>query len=133
MSKSKIVAVACEADGGLQSNVSGHFGHTPIFVVAEIADGKILTTKVVKSPGHGEGGCSMPGFVHQLGAQALIVGGLGAGASNGLSAFGIEVIGGVSGNAGEALRALAAGTLASGDATCAGHGSEGHVCSHHEK
>jgi predicted Fe-Mo cluster-binding NifX family protein len=131
MSKGKIVAVACEANTGLEGNVSGHFGHTPIFVVAEIADGKVLTTKVVRSPGHGEGACSMPGFVQQLGAQALIVGGLGAGASNGLSAFGIEVIGGVSGNAGEALRAMAEGNLASGDSTCHGQGG-GHVCSHHD-
>jgi predicted Fe-Mo cluster-binding NifX family protein len=75
----------------------------------------------------------MPGFVQQLGAQAVIVGGLGAGAAARLDGFGIEVIGGVSGNAGDALSALAAGNLASGDSTCHGHGGDGHVCSHHEK
>ena len=131
MSKSRLVAVACETNSGLESNVNGHFGHTPFFMVAEIADGAIVNTKVVASPGHGEG-CSMPGFVQRLGVQALIVGGLGAGAATQLDSFGIEVVGGVSGKAGEALRAMAAGNLAAGDATCHGHGDAGHVCGHHQ-
>jgi predicted Fe-Mo cluster-binding NifX family protein len=129
----KIVAVACETDTGLESSVCGHFGHTPFFLVAYVADGKIVTSKVITSPGHGEGGCSMPGFIQGLGAKALVVGGLGGGAAARLDSMGIEVIGGVSGKAGDALSALVAGNLTSGDSTCHGHGGDGHVCSHHQK
>lgn len=125
------VAVACEGPEGLAGNVNAHFGHTPFFVVAELDGAKILSTKVVASPGHGEGGCSMPQFVQQLGAHTLIVGGMGARAADMLTASGIEVVGGASGNAGAALDALAAGSLEKGDSSCSGHGGEGHTCGHH--
>jgi predicted Fe-Mo cluster-binding NifX family protein len=55
---------------------------------------------------------------------------MGAKAAEMLTASGIEVIGGVSGNAGEALAALAAGALQKGDSSCAGQGSAGHTCGH---
>ncbi len=128
MSESKQIAVACEGPEGLGGNVSGHFGHTPYFVVAVIEGSQVVSTKVVPSPGHGEG-CSMPEFIQRLGAQAIVVGGLGGGAARGLSALGIEVIGGIFGNAGQALRALAEGSLAKGDARCSGH--DGGGCNHH--
>ena len=134
MDRSKIVAIACESADGLAGQVSGHFGQTPFFVVAEVASGQVTTSRSVASPGHGEG-CNMPSFVHSLGASAVIVGGIGGGAVNGLAAKGIEVIAGASGNAGETLKAYAAGTLISGEPGChghdhgQGHGSQG--CGHH--
>ena len=63
----------------------------------------------------------MSNFVHGLGATAVIVGGVGGGAMNGLAARGIEVIAGVSGNAGDVLKSYAAGRLISGDPDCHGH------------
>jgi predicted Fe-Mo cluster-binding NifX family protein len=75
----------------------------------------------------------MPGFVGQLGVSAVLVGGIGAGAVNGLGARGIEVVAGASGNAGDALKAFAAGTLAKGEPGCGGHGSQGHGCGHHHR
>jgi predicted Fe-Mo cluster-binding NifX family protein len=132
MDRSKIVAIACKSADGLVGEVSGHFGHTPFFVVAEIAGGQVTTSRSVASPGHGEG-CNMPTFVQSLGASTVIVGGIGAGAVNGLAARGIEVIAGVSGNAGETLKSYAAGTLVSGKPGCHGH-DHGHAsqgCDHH--
>jgi predicted Fe-Mo cluster-binding NifX family protein len=129
MQRPQTVAIACDSAAGLAGEVSGHFGHTPCFVVAEIADGKVTTSRAVASPGHGEG-CSMPGFVHSLGVSAVIVGGIGGGAVRGLSARGIEVIAGASGNAGGALEAYAAGTLTSGEPGCQGHGGQS-GCGHH--
>lgn len=128
MSANKRVAVACEGPEGLGAEVSGHFGHTPYFILAAIEGSRVVSTEVVPSPGHGEG-CSMPEFIRRLGAQAIVVGGLGAGAARALAAMGIEVIGGASGNAGQALRALAEGTLVGGDARCSGHAGGG--CHHH--
>ena len=130
MDRSKIVAIACESAAGLAGEVSGHFGHTPFFVVAEIADGKVTTSRSVATPGHGEG-CSMPGFDRSLGVSSVIVGGIGGGAINGLAANGIEVIARASGNAGEVLEAYAAGTLVGGEPGCQGHGGHSHGCGHH--
>lgn len=130
MDKPRIVAVACESADGLAGPVSGHFGHTPIFVVARIEGEAIVSSRAVASPGHGQG-CSMPGFVHGLGAGAVIVGGIGPGAMHGLAAHGIEVIAGAGGNALEALKAYAAGSLVAGEPGCHGHGGHGHGCGHH--
>ncbi len=132
MSSSKTVAVACDSAAGLAGDVSGHFGHTPIFVVAEIADGQVTSSRAVASPGHGEG-CSMPGFVQTLGVSAVIVGGIGGGAVNGLAMHGIEVIAGASGSAGDVLKSYAAGTLISGEPGChgGGHSHGGGGCGHH--
>jgi predicted Fe-Mo cluster-binding NifX family protein len=123
------IAVACESADGLAGNVSGHFGHTPYFVVAELADGNIVSSRLVASPGHGQG-CSMPAFVESLGARTIIVGGIGAGAVNGLRARGIEIAAGATGNAAVALRSYAGGTLAKVQPGCGGHGGHGHDCNH---
>ena len=131
MNNQRTVAIACESADGLAGDVSSHFGHTPFFVVAELGDGEVISSRTVASPGHGEG-CSMPGFVHQLGVSAVLVGGIGGGAVNGLGARGIEVVAGASGNAGAALKAFAAGTLVKGEPGCGGHGSHGHGCGHHQ-
>jgi len=133
MESSKTVAIACESAAGLSGEVSGHFGHTPFFVVAELAEGRVMNSRCVASPGHGEG-CSMPGFVYSLGVSSVIVGGIGPGAVNGLARCGIEVIAGAAGNAGDALQSYAAGTLESGEPGCGGHGGHGHgghSCGHH--
>jgi predicted Fe-Mo cluster-binding NifX family protein len=125
MDRPKTVAVACESAVGLAGDISGHFGRTPFFVVAEISDGQVTTSRTLASPGHGEG-CSMPNFVHGLGATSVIVGGIGGGATNGLAMRGIEVIAGASGNAGDVLKSYAAGMLITGEPGCHGHG-----CDHH--
>jgi predicted Fe-Mo cluster-binding NifX family protein len=138
MNRSKIVAVACESADGLAGQVNGHFGQTPFFVVAEIAEGQVTNSRSVASPGHGEG-CNMPTFVQGLGASAVMVGGIGGGAVNGLARLGIEVIAGVSGNVGKVLKSYASGTLISGAPGCHGHDHSGHgdhdhgghSCGHH--
>lgn len=127
MENTKIVAVACESATGLTGDVSGHFGHTPYFVVATLAGGQVASSRIVASPGHGPG-CGMPSFVHSLEVTSVIVGGIGAGAVNGLARCGIEVIAGISGNAGDALKSYAAGTLVAGTSGCHGHGNG---CGHH--
>jgi predicted Fe-Mo cluster-binding NifX family protein len=130
MDRSKFVAVACESAEGLAGEVGGHFGHTPFFVIAELAGGEIVSSRAVASPGHGEG-CSMPNFVHSLGVDSVIVGGIGNGAVNGLAARGIEVIAGVAGNVGDVLKSYASGRLIGGEPGCHGHGGHG-GCGHHQ-
>jgi predicted Fe-Mo cluster-binding NifX family protein len=130
MEKSRIVVVACETPDGLAGQVCGHFGHTPFFAVAQIEGEQMVSSRTVASPGHGQG-CSMPAFIGSLGADAVIVGGIGPGAVNGLAAQGIEIVAGATGNAMEALKAYAAGTLERGEPGCHGHGGHDHGCGHH--
>jgi predicted Fe-Mo cluster-binding NifX family protein len=128
------IAIACDSAQGLAGTVSGHFGHTPYFVVAELAGETVVASRVVASPGHGPG-CGMPAFVAQLEASAVLVGGIGPGAINGLGALGIRVVAGVTGNAGAALAAFAKGTLITGEPGCHGHGhghGPGGGCGHHQ-
>lgn len=131
MSGNKIVAVACETERGLRGDVCAHFGHAPYFVFAEVAGAEVVSSRLVVPPVHGEGPCTMPEFIRQAGAAAVVVGGLGARAQAMLQAMGIEVFGGITGNAGEALAALARDVLAKGDSTCPGHGDGEHTCGGH--
>lgn len=133
MMKSKFVAVACDSADGLAGAVNGHFGQTPFFVVAEIANKQIVSSTTVHSPGHGQG-CGLPRFVGGLGVSAVITGGIGGGAVRGLSAQGIEIIPGVSGNVEKVLMSYAAGLLIAGEPGCSGHDDHGgsdHGCGHH--
>lgn len=130
MNVSRTVAVACEGAEGLAGPVSGHFGRTPYFVVAELDGSEVVSSKLVASPGHGPG-CGMPAFVHSLKVSAVIVGGIGGGAVAGLSAHGIEIVAGAVGNAQEVLSAFARGALAKGEGSCQGHGGHGNGCHHH--
>jgi ATP-binding protein involved in chromosome partitioning len=130
MSTTRTVAIACSSAEGLDGSVSGHFGHTPYFVVAEIAGQEVLSSKLVTSPGHGQG-CNMPDFVRGLGAGVVIVGGIGAGAVNGLASRKIDVVAGASGNAGLLLRAYAQGQLQGGEPGCNHDHGDNHTCAHH--
>jgi predicted Fe-Mo cluster-binding NifX family protein len=125
----RIVAIACESASGLAGNVSGHFGHTPYFVVAELVGKEIVSTRIVASPGH-EQGCTMPGFVDSLGVSEVIVGGIGAGAVNRLRARGIEVTAGAAGSAANALIEFAGGTLPRLKPWCLQHEDSPDVCDH---
>ena len=103
-----------------------HFGRTQQFKVYEIEDGKVLSSEVVGNDGKGHG--ELVGVLRGLGVTALICGGLGMGARQGLEASGIRVCSGNSGSADEAAARFADGTLEiRSEATCDHHG-EDHQC-----
>ncbi|MCI9483606.1 MAG: dinitrogenase iron-molybdenum cofactor biosynthesis protein [Clostridiaceae bacterium] len=111
-----------------------HFGHTSQFKLYEVADGKIVSSTILDTQGSGHG--ALAGFLKGAGADAVICGGIGAGAQAALAGAGIQLYGGVSGSCDDAVAALLAGTLAwSADATCTHHGGhhhgEGHSCGSH--
>ena len=111
-----------------------HFGHIEQFKVYEIEDGKIVAKAVVDTNGQGHG--ALAGLLKVIGADVLICGGIGGGAQMALADTGIRIYAGVSGDADQAARALADGSLAAASgATCnchEGHDHEhGHDC-HHE-
>ena len=114
-----------------------HFGHTEQFKVYNVENGKIVSSEVVDTNGSGHG--ALAGVLSALHVDALICGGIGGGAQAALAAAGIQLYGGVSGEADAAAEALAAGTLAyNPNVMCSHHGEhhhEGncgdHGCGHH--
>ena len=114
-----------------------HFGHTELFKVYDVENGKIVSSEVVDAGGSGHG--APAGGLSALHVGALTCGGLGGGAQAALAAAGIQLYGGVSGDADQAAEALAAGTLAyNPNVMCSHHGEHhheddcgSHNCGHH--
>ena len=109
-------------------NVFQHFGHTEQFKVYEITDGKITDTQIADTQGSGHG--ALAGVLSAMDVDTLICGGIGAGAQAALAEAGIQLYGGVSGSADEAVNALLAGELVfQPDVQCSHHGhGEHHAC-----
>ena len=103
-----------------------HFGHTEQFKIYDVEDGKVIASEIVSSNGSGHG--ALADLLRNINVDVLICGGIGGGAKAALADSGIELYGGVSGNADDAVRAFLSNTLAfNPDVMCSHH--EGH---HHE-
>lgn len=108
-----------------------HFGHTEQFKIYDVEDGRVTEAVVVDTNGSGHG--ALAGFLQEHQVEVLICGGIGGGAQMALAGAGIQLFGGVSGNADEAVQALITGNLAyNPDAKCNHHGHGEHQCHHHE-
>ena len=83
-----------------------HFGHTEQFKVYDVENRAVTGSQVVDTNGQGHG--ALAGVLRDLGVDALICGGIGAGAQEALAQAGIRLYGGVTGGADEAVRALLA-------------------------
>ncbi len=116
-----------------QGEVFQHFGHTESFKVYECENGVVLSSQVVDTQGSGHG--ALAGMLKELGVEVLICGGIGGGARMALLTAGIEIFGGVQGNADEAVLAYLGGNLSfDPDAKCNHHDhehGEGHSCGSH--
>ena len=97
-----------------------HFGHTETFKVYDILDGKVVSSEVVNTNGHGHS--ALASVLYTLNVDALICGGIGGCAQTALAEANITLYGGVSGNADEAVEALLAGNL---------HFNPNAQCNHH--
>lgn len=111
-----------------------HFGHTPAFKLYDTENGAVLSGAVVPTGGSGHG--ALAGFLAAQQVDTLICGGIGGGARTALAEAGIQLYGGVSGEADKAVEALLAGTLGyDPDAHCGhhahAHGEGAHTCGSH--
>ncbi len=108
--------------------IDDHFGHCEYFGIFGIgADGEIISRERLDSPQ--SCGCKS-GVAEQLkdrGVTLLIAGNMGTGALNRLSACGIEVIRGCSGQLEDVLKAYLSGSLKDSGETCSHH-EDGHDC-----
>lgn len=107
-----------------------HFGHSEKFKFYEVSDGKILNSEVVDTNGSGHG--ALTDFLFGNGVDILICGGIGGGAKDALSAAGIKIFGGVSGNADKAAADFLSGTLDFDPGVCCSHYHGEHKCGEHD-
>lgn len=105
-----------------------HFGRTQRFKVYEVQDGNLVDMRVVGT--NGTGHSALAGMLKILGIDVLICGGMGAGAKNALAAQGIQVCGGVSGNADTAVSDYILGKLVYSDAANCDHHDHHHGADH---
>lgn len=110
------IAVTC-----VNGEVFQHFGHCPSFLICEVEDGNIIHSSMVDASQSGCG--ALAGFLADLGVDTVICGGIGGGAKNHLTASGLKVLPGASGNALAQVESYIAGTL---------HYDPDSECEHHE-
>ena len=92
------IAVSADNKQGLDSVVSPHFGRCPHYVLVDVEDHSVTEVKEVDSPfyGHHQPG-QVPGFIHSLGADVMLAGGMGGRAIMFFQQLGIEGVTGAYG------------------------------------
>ena len=106
-----------------------HFGHCPQFKIYEVQAGEILEERVIDTNGSGHG--ALASLLAQEGVNLLICGGIGGGARMALAEAGVVVMGGVAGEADEAVDAFLAGQLRFDPNASCSHHDHDHNCGDH--
>ena len=118
--------IAVTYDNG---NIFQHFGHSSQFKIYDIENNQIVNQQIIDTNGQGHG--ALATLLNGNQVDVLICGGIGGGAQNALAQAGIKLLGGVMGNADEAVKAYLAGTLTyTANATCNHHNHQ-HSCGQH--
>ena len=105
--------IAIAADAG---SVSAHFGRCPEFIFVSINDNKIIEQKSLPNPGHAMG--TIPRFIHENEATAIICGGMGARAQQMFNDFGIDTIMGIQMPVENAIASFVNGSLKAAPSMC---------------
>ena len=111
-------------------NVFQHYGHSEAFMLYDVLDNKIINAELISTNGNGHGYLSE--LLHISNVQILICGGIGAGAINALTEYGIKIYAGVTGNADAAVSALLNNTLSFNPNFKCNHHGDDHDCSSHD-
>jgi predicted Fe-Mo cluster-binding NifX family protein len=124
------VAFAVQADEGIKSKVFNHFGSAPVFVIADAVTGEVTSVNN-QDMHHVHGACNPIKAIDGRKVDAVVVGGIGAGAMSKLNAMGIRVFGSAAATVAENLDLLKSGQLRELMAmhACAGH-TGGGGCGH---
>jgi predicted Fe-Mo cluster-binding NifX family protein len=124
------IAFPSQDDKGAESAVYSHFGSAAFFVIVDSEDGT-MEAFANQDLDHAYNNCQPLRALGGAAVDAVVVGGIGAGALQGLLDGGIKVYRGVEGTVNENLQLIEAGRLPefTFDQTCAGHGPDG-GCSH---
>lgn len=108
------IAVASEGNMTIE-----HFGHCENFNIYEVENQKIVKEQSIPNPGHRRG--FLPHFLHDLGVNVVISGGMGGGAIDIFKEKGIEVITGAAGEARDNVLSYLEGKLESTMTVCNKH------------
>lgn len=88
-----IVVFPSDEAEGLNSRRGAHFGRANWYISVQIEDGHIQETKNVQNPGHTTGGCgNAVENIRAMGADALVVVGIGPRPLQGFAEIGINVL-----------------------------------------
>jgi len=125
------IAFPAQEDKGMESPVYGHFGTAPFFIVVDDETGNVEAISN-RDMNHSHGQCQPMKALGMTKVDAIVVGGIGAGALNGLLAAGIKSYRAVEGTVADNLKLIKSGALPQFtiNQTCAGHSSGG-GCAHH--
>ena len=124
------IAVPSLGIGGLDGQLSQHFGHCDAFTLIDVDNGEISNVTIVSNPPHQEGGCMIPvNTLSNLKVNALVVSGIGPRPLMGFNKAGIDVYyDSLCSEIQPVIEGLIAGKLPliSIDNTCGGGGGECH-------
>ena len=124
--KGALMRVAVTYENG---EIFQHFGRTQAFKLYDIEDGQVVAMQVVDTQGSGHG--ALAAFLKGNDVDVLLCGGIGGGAQSALAAQGIELYGGLSGLADDAVSCLLTGILEkSAMPVCDHHGHSHGGCLH---
>ena len=86
------IAVPSNAPGGLDAEISAHFGHADVFTLVEVVADKAAQIDVIPNAPHEQGGCMAPVMlIKNAGADTMVAGGMGMRPLAGFQQVGIEV------------------------------------------
>lgn len=124
------IAFPVQDDVGVDSVVYSHFGSAPVFVIVE-AETNLVASVSNRDREHAHGACNPMRALDGRRVDAVVVGGIGAGALAGLNRMGITVRRSMAATIRENLALLGSGSLPviEPHGACAGHGKGG-GCSH---
>ena len=86
-----VVCIPVSNDDGLKSNVSAHFGSAPFYMLAD-PEQRTLRTVANQHQHHAHGGCQPLAAIQGEQVDAIVVGGIGAGALAKIQAAGVKVL-----------------------------------------
>lgn len=120
-----------QQDDGLESSVYGHFGSAPLFLIVDDASRAVVAVGN-RDLHHAKGVCNPLKALEGQSVDAVVVGGIGAGALSRLRLAGVRVFRASPVTVRQNLALLTEGALSEWtlQTTCAGHGPAG-GCSHH--
>ena len=116
------IGFAVQENEGMESRVYDHFGSAPAFIIVDTV-GKDVVTVNNKDLNHVHGACNPVMALDGKSVDAIVVGGIGAGAIVKLNAMGIKVYGAAAPTVKENLALLTEGGLQelNRDNSCRGH------------
>jgi predicted Fe-Mo cluster-binding NifX family protein len=112
------IAVSADNKNGLDSVVSPHFGRCPHYILVDVEGHDVAGIEEVDSPfyGHHQPG-QVPAFIHSLGTDVMLAGGMGGRAIMFFQQYGIEGVTGAYGTVRQSVERYLGGQL-KGAAPC---------------